>query len=216
MGTKKDAYYMNVRPEMMAFIPKSAKHILEIGCGEGNFSAQLANEQNETWAVEPYEPSAERAKEKLFKVILGTIDEKLDELPDDYFDVIIMNDVIEHLLEPWDDIVKLKSKLKKDGVLVTSIPNVRYAKNIFKMIFKRDWKYTDDLILDRTHFRFFTKKSIKRMYEECGYSIQKMKGINPTKSLFYFPFAVLFNILFLGSQLDMFYMQYATVTKKDS
>ena len=216
MSEKKEAYYMNVRPEMMAFIPATAKKILEIGCGEGNFSAQLANDTNETWAEEPYVPSAKKAADKLFKVIVGTIDEKLHELPDDYFDVIIMNDVIKHLLEPWDDIVKLKSKLKADGVLVTSIPNVRYAKNMYKMIFNRDWKYTDDLILDKTHFRFFTRKSIKRMYKECGYDIQKMKGINATKSFFYFPFAVLFNILFLGSQLDMFYMQYATVAKKEA
>ncbi|MFY0603274.1 MAG: class I SAM-dependent methyltransferase [Flavobacteriaceae bacterium] len=214
MGKKNEAYYMNVRPEMLAFIPKTANKILEIGCGEGNFSAQLNTGENETWAVEPYEPSAKKAQEKLHKVIVGTLDEKLNELPDNYFDVIIMNDVIEHLLEPWDDIVKLKSKLNTEGVLVTSIPNVRYAKNLFKMIFKRDWKYTDDLILDRTHYRFFTKKSIKRMYQDCGYKIQKMKGINRTKSFFYFPFAVLFNILFLGSQLDMFFMQYATVVKK--
>lgn len=216
MGKKKDTYYMNVRPDMLSFIPKTADKILEIGCGEGNFSAQLLHRVTETWAIEPYEPSANKAKEKLFKVLVGTLDEKLNEIPDNYFDVIIMNDVLEHLPEPWDDIIKLKSKLHAKGVLVTSIPNVRYSKNIFKMIFKRDWKYTDDLILDRTHFRFFTKKSIKRMYSECGYSIQTIKGINVTRSFFYFPFAVLFNILFLGSQLDMFYMQFATVATKQA
>ncbi|QMU64708.1 MAG: methyltransferase domain-containing protein [Flavobacteriaceae bacterium] len=215
MHKKKDEYYKNIRPEMLVFIPKSAKKMLEIGCGEGNFSAQLVTDDNEIWAVEPYKPSAEKASEKLFKVVIGTLDDTLDTLPNDYFDVIIMNDVIEHLLEPWNDIVKLKSKLNTHGVLVTSIPNVRYSKNLFKMLFNRDWKYTNDLILDRTHFRFFTKKSIKRMYRECGYSIQKMKGINITKSFFYFPFAIFFNILFLGSQLDMFYMQYATVAKKE-
>ena len=125
-----------------------------------------------------------------------------------------MNDVIEHLLEPWDDIQKLKSKLKSDGIFVSSIPNVRYAKNLFNMLFKRDWKYTDDRILDSTHYRFFTKKSIRRLFEENGYSVQKMKGVNRTKSFAFFPFAVLFNILFLFSQLDIFYMQYATVAKK--
>jgi 2-polyprenyl-3-methyl-5-hydroxy-6-metoxy-1,4-benzoquinol methylase len=214
MGTKKEAYYMNVRPEMLAFIPKTAKKILEIGCGEGNFSAQLVSDETETWAVEPDKPSAKKAAEKLQKVLVGTIDEKLDELPDDYFDVIIMNDVIEHLLEPWDDIQKLKSKLKTEGLFISSIPNVRYAKNLFKVLFHRDWKYTDDRILDITHYRFFTKKSIRRLWEENGYSIQKMKGVNMTKSFAFFPFAVLFNILFLGSQLDIFFMQYATVAKK--
>jgi 2-polyprenyl-3-methyl-5-hydroxy-6-metoxy-1,4-benzoquinol methylase len=214
MDIKDTGYYKNVRPEMLRYIPNSAKTILEIGCGSGNFSAQLVKEGVETWGVEPFEESAKEAKSKLYKVVVGTLDEKLSELPDNYFDVIVMNDVIEHLLEPWDDIVNLKSKLKKEGVLVTSIPNVRYSKNLFKMIFNRDWKYTDDLILDRTHYRFFTKRSIKRMFKDCGYTIESIKGINTTKSFLYFPFAVLFNILFLGSQLDMFYMQHATVAKK--
>jgi 2-polyprenyl-3-methyl-5-hydroxy-6-metoxy-1,4-benzoquinol methylase len=208
-------YYINMRPEMLRFIPKSAKTSLEIGCGSGNFSAQLVHKDIETWGVEPFIESANEAKGKLNKVLIGTLDETLKDLPDNYFDVIIMNDVIEHLLEPWDDIVNLKSKLKKDGVLVTSIPNVRYSKNLFKMIFKRDWKYTDDLILDRTHYRFFTRKSIQRMFKECGYSIETIKGINVTKSFLYFPFAILFNILFLGSQFDMFFMQHATVAKKN-
>lgn len=215
MDVKEADYYENVRPEMLGFIPNSAKTILEIGCGSGNFSAQLVKEGVETWGVEPFEQSAKEATEKLTKVLLGTLDEVLQDLPDNYFDAIVMNDVIEHLLEPWDDIVNLKLKLKKDGVLVTSIPNVRYSKNLFKLIFNRDWKYTDDLILDITHYRFFTKKSIKRMFKDCGYNIQSIKGINTTKSFLYFPFAVLFNILLLGSQLDMFFMQHATVAKKN-
>lgn len=215
MDIKEAEYYKNVRPEMLKFIPRSAKTILEIGCGAGNFSAQLVKEGVEIWGVEPFKASAEEAKEKLTKVIVGMLDEALEELPDNYFDVIVMNDVIEHLLEPWDDIISLKTKLKKEGVLVTSIPNVRYSKNLFKLIFNRDWKYTNDLILDRTHYRFFTKKSIKRMYKDCGYTIQTIKGINTTKSFLYFPFAVLFNIVLLGSQLDMFFMQHATVAKKN-
>ena len=214
MNLENEGYYKNVRPEMLRYIPASAKTILEIGCGSGNFSRQLVKDGVETWGLEPFKESAKEAQLKLHKVLIGTLDEKLNELPNAYFDVIVMNDVIEHLLEPWDDIVKLKSKLKKEGVLVTSIPNVRYSKNIFKMIFNKDWKYTDDLILDRTHYRFFTKKSIKRMFHDSGYTIESMRGINTTKSFLYFPFAVLFNILFLGSQLDMFYMQHATVVKK--
>ncbi len=211
---KNDAYYGNTRPEMLPFIPVGSQKILEVGCGDGNFSAQLIKEGVETWAIEPNESSAKSASEKLFKVLHGTIDDRLKEVPDNYFDVIIMNDVIEHLTEPWDDIQNLKSKLKDEGVFVSSIPNVRYAKNLFNLLFKRDWKYTDDRILDITHYRFFTKKSIRRLWEENGYSIQKIKGVNRTKSFAFFPFAFLFNVLFLFSQLDIFYMQYATVCKK--
>ncbi len=211
---KDKAYYANARTEMLQFIPEKAQKILEVGCGEGKFSTILTEQGKETWAIEPDKASADIAAKTLNKVLYGTIDEKLSEIPDNSFDVIVMNDVIEHLTEPWDDIKKLKSKLKDDGVFISSIPNVRYAKNLFHVLFKRDWKYSDDRILDITHYRFFTKKSIRRLWEENGYSVQRMKGINRTKSFAYFPFAVFLNIILFLSQLDVFYMQYATIAKK--
>ena len=211
---KDKAYYSNARVEMLQFIPKNAEKILEVGCGKGKFSAILTEQGKETWAIEPDTESAKIAAKSLSKVFCGTIDERLQDIPDNSFDVIVMNDVIEHLTEPWDDIQKLKPKLKADGVFVSSIPNVRYAKNLFHVLFKRDWKYSDDRILDITHYRFFTRKSIRRLFEESGYSVQRMKGINRTQSFAFLPFAVLWNILFLFSQLDIFYMQFATVAKK--
>lgn len=213
---KNKEYYANARAEMLQFIPEDSKTILEVGCGVGKFSTLLTDMGKETWAIEPNQESAEKASKTISKVFVGTIDEKLSEVPDNYFDVIVMNDVIEHLTEPWDDIKKLKSKLKENGVFVSSIPNVRYAKNLFHVLFKRDWKYSDDRILDITHYRFFTKKSIKRLWEENGYKIERISGINRTKSFAFLPFAILWNILFFFSQLDIFYMQFATVAKKKS
>lgn len=216
MDKKDKSYYGHTRPEMLTFVPKDAIRILEIGCGQGNFSSQLLKNKVEVWGVEPDKNAAEIASKRLFKVLASTLDEAIDNLPNNYFDAIILNDVLEHLYYPWEDLKKLKNKLAKSGVVVSSIPNVRYSKNIFKLFFMKDWKYTESGILDNTHFRFFTKKSIKRMYVECGYSIQEVKGINMTKSFMYFPYAFIVNILTLFTQTDIFFMQFATVaTKKE-
>lgn len=215
MDIKDTSYYGHTRPEMLPFIPKNAKRILEIGCGQANFSAQLVQDGVEVWGVEPDKAAAKIASTRLFKVLVGILDDTINELPNNYFDVIIMNDVLEHLYYPWEDLKKLKNKLVKNGVTVSSIPNVRYSKNIFKLIFKKDWKYTESGILDNTHFRFFTKKSIIRLHKDCGLSIQKIRGVNMTKSFLYFPYALIVNILMLFSQTDMFFMQYATVAKKE-
>ena len=217
MSIKDTSYYEHTRPEMLPFIPKDAKRILEIGCGQATFSVQLLEDRInvEVWGVEPDKSAAKVASTRLFKVLTGVLDDTINDLPNNYFDVIIMNDVLEHLYYPWEDLKKLKNKLVKNGITVSSIPNIRYSKNIFKLIFKKDWKYTESGILDNTHFRFFTKKSIKRLHKDCGLSIQKIKGINITKSFLYFPYALIVNILMLFTQTDMFFMQYATVAKKE-
>lgn len=215
MEIKGDNYYSNIRPEMLSLVPKYVKRTLEIGCAQGNFSSQFVNKGIETWGIEPDLSAALFAKDKLYKVLVGTLDEKIDEIPNDYFDAIILNDVLEHLLYPWNDLEKLKLKLTKSGVLISSIPNVRYAKNLFNLLLKKDWNYTDCGILDTTHFRFFTKKSIRNMFVKSGYTIEKIRGINCTKSALFFPIALFINILLIFSQSDVFFMQFATVAKVD-
>jgi alanine dehydrogenase len=76
-----------------------------------------------------------------------------------------------------------------------------------RLLIKKDWKYEDYGVMDFTHLRFFTEKSIIRMFVEAGYSIKISEGINKSKSIK--PY--LYNIPFLFTQLDIRYPQYATV-----
>jgi len=72
----------------------------------------------------------------------------------------------------------IKQKITEQASLVGSIPNVRYIGNLFELLFLKDWKYKDDGILDRTHLRFFTDRSIKRTFCENGFMIEEYAGIN--------------------------------------
>ena len=214
MELKDVSYYSNTRQEMLPFIPSSAKKIIEIGCGKGHFCQQLISKEVEIWGIEPDCESAEIAAKILFKVINKKLDDAINLLPDNYFDVIILNDVLEHLLFPWDDLKLLKSKLSNDGVIVSSIPNVRYIKNLYHVLINKNWEYTSSGILDSTHFRFFTKKSIASLFNKSGYTIEKIKGINKTKSTKYKLFALLINILFFFNHSDTLYLQFGVRAKK--
>ena len=119
-------YYGGERPEMLRFIPGSARTILDIGCGQGKFGAQLIQLGKEVWGVEPFEEAALIAAGHLSKVLIGKIEDVIDSIPDSHFDIIILNDVIEHLIDPWGTIKDLKIKLKSDGKIIASIPNIRY------------------------------------------------------------------------------------------
>jgi 2-polyprenyl-3-methyl-5-hydroxy-6-metoxy-1,4-benzoquinol methylase len=205
-------YYMEPRSEMLPFVPISAQKILEIGCGCAEFSLQIKKRQPcEIWGVELDKESAKKAEKIVDNLLCGDISQLLDTLPDAYYDCIVMNDVIEHLTDPESILMKLSSKLNSSGMFVLSVPNVRFWKNWMNFILKKDWKYTESGILDRTHYRFFTKKSLKRMLQQLHFEIQILKGINKTntwKAKLFYP------ILPLSGNADTQYLQFACVCKK--
>lgn len=210
-SNKTGDYYHNFRPEMQALFPANAKKMLDVGCGEGSMAYQIKQKYNiEAWGVEFMKEEGLKAKEKLDRVIVDTVENSIVELPDNYFDVIYCNDVLEHLANPNAVLVKIKQKLTDNGVIISSIPNVRYHSVFKQYIFKKDWKYEGGGVMDFTHLRFFTSKSIKNMYHDAGYEIVMHKGINKTRSLMpYF-----YNILLFFTAADMFYVQYATIAQK--
>jgi 2-polyprenyl-3-methyl-5-hydroxy-6-metoxy-1,4-benzoquinol methylase len=170
-------YFSYDREEMAQFIPSRSQKVLEIGCAEGGFRKYFP-EQCEFWGVEQNPSAAAQASKVLDKVLANSLDNVAGQLPDAYFDVIICNDVIEHVDEHIAFVSLLKTKLNTEGVLIGSIPNVRFQKNLLELLLKKDWEYKDEGILDRTHLRFFTQKSLERFLEESGLVIQDLRGIN--------------------------------------
>ena len=193
---KNNSYYQNLRPEIYEIVPPTANKILEIGCAAGGFRLNFA-EQVEYWGVEPVREAAEQARQKHIKVLCGTYDDVCTQIPDGHFDVIVCNDVIEHMFDPEAFMVSLKSKLAAKGVLVGSIPNVRFWGNLINLILRRDWKYEESGVLDKTHLRFFTGKSFRRLMGKVGYELELMKGIESRRMKF---LKILFSpfLLFVG------------------
>lgn len=177
MPKQRPIYYQFQRQEMQQFLPTTYSKVLEIGCGEGNFRHNLS-QQNEYWGIEQHSDAATKASNLLDKVIVGNYEQVANQLPEKYFDLIICNDVIEHMQHHQHFLLNIKQKLSNNGSLVISIPNVRYISNLAEILFKKDWRYREAGILDATHLRFFTKKSLIRTLEETGWQINKIVGIN--------------------------------------
>lgn len=206
---KPNDYFNQYRREMLPYIPEHAKIILEVGCAEGLFGAALKHKIKEVWGVE-YDPKQSmKAQNRLDKVFTGDIAEVMMFLPDHYFDCIVCNDVLEHLIDPYTILDSLKQKLTSEGVIVSSIPNIRYFRNLYDFVINKNWDYTDSGIMDKTHYRFFTVKSIRKMYENLGYKIIKHEGINPSRSIR----PLLWNIITLNAFWDIKFCQFATVAQ---
>lgn len=210
LSAKPDDYYNTPRTDMMDFIPRDAKRVADIGCGEGCFGTQLKALGMEVWGVEMHMDSAYIAKKCLDKVLVGDVLNLLNDLPNDYFDCIIFNDVLEHLVDPYTILLNIKTKLNRNGVVVCSIPNVRYFYNLKKLLIDKQWRYEDCGILDKSHLRFFTEKSIKDTFDRLGYDIVQLSGINALTPTWKFK---LLNIITCGHFMDTKFLQFACTAK---
>jgi 2-polyprenyl-3-methyl-5-hydroxy-6-metoxy-1,4-benzoquinol methylase len=210
LSTKPDQYFSQSRPEMERFVPATTKRILDVGCGEGSFSFRLKERLGaEVWGVELVPAIADVARSRLDRILCGDVMQQLELIPDHYFDCAIFNDVIEHLVDPYRMLIAVKQKLTRGGVVVCSIPNIRYFRNLFDIVIRGQFRYQEGGILDKTHLRFFTKKSIIEMFESLGYRILSVEGINATPSWR----VGLFNIATLGYFSDTRYVQFGVVAE---
>ena len=171
------AYYSNTRPEIAVFLPPGVTRMLELGCGEGGFAANVGPDV-ECWGIELDPVAAERAKRRYHTVLIGDVMDCLTHIPEGVFDVVICNDVLEHLVQPGEVLQRLQTKLAPNGCVIGSIPNVRFFDNLVNLFIKKEWRYEDEGVLDRTHLRFFTEKSLRRLFEENGYRVDVFQGIN--------------------------------------
>ena len=181
-----EGYYTSNREEMLAFLPPQPKRLADIGCGEGMFGAAVKARFPgcEVWGVEPTEAGAAAAT-RYDRVINAPLDNAA-ELPDHYFDVVTMNDVLEHIPWPEPALAAAHRILKPDGMLVLSLPNVQFLVNVINLVKRNEWEYTDNGILDRTHFRFYTTKSAKRLMEHNRFRVELIVGINPMRPKWYY------------------------------
>jgi 2-polyprenyl-3-methyl-5-hydroxy-6-metoxy-1,4-benzoquinol methylase len=208
-----DQYYQFARSEMLSFLPNNYSKVMEVGCGAGSFIKSL-NKSIESWGVEQDTSAAALAAKHLDKVLVGQYQSVCEEIPDTYFDLIICNDVIEHIEHYTHFLNSIKSKLTNNGVLLMSVPNVRFLPNIFELLVLKDWRYRDAGILDKTHLRFFTRKSLCRTLEGLGWKIETIHGINRYGNKSFGPKRCLSYLCqpLLGA--DTAYMQFAVRARK--
>lgn len=165
---KSEEYYSNSRPEILDLINPLSKKILDVGCGHGNLGNDLLEKQEaEIWGIEINEAVADIAAEKYYKVLVGNSENEIDKIPNEYFDTIILADVIEHTVDPWTLVKKSVSKLTEKGEIILSVPNISHW-SIISRLLNTDFDYDDWGILDRGHLRFFSQNSIIKMLIMAG------------------------------------------------
>ena len=183
-------YYQNERLEMLQFLPPDPRRLVDVGCGNGLFGAAVKARypECETWGVELMADAAQKAALRNDRIIQSHF-ETADELPEAHFDVVVMNDVLEHMPWPEPALARAKHILRPGGSLILSLPNVQFLLNVLDLVKRNDWEYQDWGILDRTHFRFYTTKSAARLLERNGFQVVSITGLNAMRPKWYYRLA---------------------------
>lgn len=166
-------YSINLRKEFLAEMElnKDKLTVLEVGCAcGGNLMAISAmNPGADLYGIE-INPQTASVASCYAQVEAENVEMISRKDWQGKFDYIIAGDVIEHLRDPWKAVRNLGRLLKPDGRLFISVPNVLFIGNMYDML-QGEWRYADAGILDRTHLRFFTRRSIIELVEEAGLEV---------------------------------------------
>jgi len=169
--TFRAGYHNLLRPEILELIPKSAKSMLDLGCGAGALGAALKKRQ-ECWVdgIEINKEASAAAIPLLDRVYVDNLNRFDPSFLNKKYDCIIAADILEHLVYPWSVLKKFSYSLSDDGIVVASIPNVSHP-YIIAQLERGLFRYEQAGLLDFSHLRFFTPTTMFQLFCKAGLKI---------------------------------------------
>ena len=185
MNNKKIKYEFNIVPTKknttfywQLEFTRNAHSVLEIGCSNGFLSNYLVKRGSYVVGVEIDPVAGKQAQLAGNRVIIGNIEDRdIQEEIKEKFDAVLLGDVLEHLKTPQDLLEKIRDFwLNSEGWAVISIPNSAHW--VFRReVFLGHFPYRQYGLFDETHLRFFTRKSINKLFEASGFIIAEYRNL---------------------------------------
>lgn len=195
--------------------------VLDLGCWNGELSLQVAKRigTKKVYGIEIVKEKIKEAKSKGVNAIQGDLNKKFP-FKDNFFDVIIANQIIEHLYDTDNLAKEIKRILKPNGYAIISTNNLSSWHNIFALILGHqpfpsdvsDYNHSLGKLFalwgeggfkSFSHLRIFAYYGLKELFEYHGFKIEKIVGVG------YYPFPVLISRLF--SNIDPWHSVYQTI-----
>jgi len=157
-------------PELLEKLPLAARTLLDTGCATGALGLAYLrrNPAARYLGIEVNPESAVAAGARLTEVFVG--DAEVDPLPFDLpdgVDCLIYGDVLEHLRDPWAVLKRQAEALVAGGTAVVCMPNLEHWSVALRLL-QGSFDYEDQGILDRTHLRWFTARTMGQALLEAG------------------------------------------------
>lgn len=172
--------YLSPRTEVARLVPRSARCVLDVGCSGGALGESLRALGARVTGVELDPRLAALAAEVLDGVVVGDAADVLSSgrgLDPDGYDCIIAADCLEHLADPWTALRDAARRLRPGGRIILSVPNVRHWSTLWALGARGTWPLRDSGIHDRTHLRFFTRRSVVDLLGSTELEPERIVGV---------------------------------------
>lgn len=178
-------YSMCIRVDLIDFIRDDRDkelNVLEVGsaCGATLLKIQQEFKKSKTYGIELNKHSASIAS-IYFPVKFCNVEQDFSGFEENYFDYIILGDILEHLYRPDKVVLNMKKYLKKHGKLLASLPNVAHFSVVHGLLSQK-WEYVTSGLLDITHLRFFNFNEVEKFALSEGYSVKTVRYTEIFKS----------------------------------
>jgi 2-polyprenyl-3-methyl-5-hydroxy-6-metoxy-1,4-benzoquinol methylase len=167
------------RRDLVRCIPAGSRSVLDVGCAQGAPATALRERGiAEIIGIEPDAEDARIASSRYDEVVCGRLDDVSEAAWNARFDAILFGDVLEHLEDPGLALEKVRPWLSSRGRLIASVPNVGNSSVIADLLDGK-FDYIPYSILSGTHVRFFTRSSLRDLFESCGFIPEEISGVEP-------------------------------------
>jgi glycosyltransferase involved in cell wall biosynthesis len=147
--------------------------VIDIGNGPGGIEVQLLNKGCEVAVVDQFAPTEKQNK---VKVIIQDLDQPL-RFDSSKYKYLLMLDIIEHLRNPEKFIEELRKQFDYETkTVVLTTPNIAFVVQRALLLLGQ-FNYGKAGILDTTHTRLFTFRSILRLLRDAGFRVKAVRGV---------------------------------------
>ena len=157
------------RLKEILYFKKSGK-VLDIGCGDGYFLNYLKQKGWQVRGVEISEFAAQKIKEKYdIDIFCGELSQA--GYPEEYFDVVSLFEVLEHLPDPSGTLLEVQRIIKKTGLLIMTVPNFD---SLQRLLFGKYWHIIDP----PRHLFYFSRTTLDNILKKSNFSLSIIRAVD--------------------------------------
>ena len=167
----------NANLTVLEMLPSDAKKIIEIGCGSGALAREfkIINPNCNYIGIDIVQDYVNMAARYCDSTVVADIEKQDENFFEKYKDrdCWIFADSLEHLVDPWLVLDRVRQVIPDYGTIVACIPNAQNWSIVGNLAIG-NFRYKDSGLLDKTHLRWFTRKTMIELFEGAGFEVESV------------------------------------------